>query len=87
MARAQCIKLCKHKSRASVTVMLISNIRMGKKYDLCDFDSCMVVGAGWAGISISETADLVVFSHTAVSEVHQEWCKKTKNSLFRGSAN
>ncbi len=36
-------------------------IRMGKKEDLSDFEREMVVGAVWAGRSISKTADLLRF--------------------------
>ncbi len=35
---------------------------MGKKEDLSDFERGMVVGARWAGLSISKTADLLGFS-------------------------
>ena len=50
--------------------MFTSNVRMGKKYSLSDFDHGMIVGARWAGLSISETADLLGFSHTTVFECH-----------------
>ena len=42
------------------------------------FDRGMIVGARQGVLSISETADLVGFSHTTVSRVCREWCKKTK---------
>ena len=45
---------------------------MGKKGDLSDFECGMVVGARWAGLSISETADLLGFSHTIISRVYRE---------------
>ncbi len=35
---------------------------MGKKGDLRDFERGMVVGARWAGLSISKTADLLDFN-------------------------
>ncbi len=38
------------------------SIRMGKKGDLSDFERGMVVGARWAGMSISKTANLLGFS-------------------------
>jgi len=46
---------------------------MGKKDDLSDFKHDMVVGAGRTGLSISETVDLLGFSHTAISRVYREW--------------
>ena len=52
------------------------NVRMGKKCDLSDFDRGMIVAARQGGLSISETADLLGFSHTTVSRVCREWCKK-----------
>ncbi len=53
---------------------------MGKQGDLSDFEHGMVVGARRAGLSISKTADLLVFSCTAISRVYREWCgvKKRK---------
>ena len=53
---------------------------MGKKCDLSDFDRGMIVGARQGGLSISETADLLEFSHTTVSSVCREWCRKQKTS-------
>ncbi len=35
------------------------SIRMCKKGDLSDFEHGIVVGARWAGLSISKTADLL----------------------------
>ncbi len=43
---------------------------MGKKGDLSDFERGMVVGARWAGLSISKTADLLGFSRTTISRVY-----------------
>ncbi len=45
-------------------------IGMGKKGDLSDFERGMVVGARWAGLSISKTADLLGFSCTTISRVY-----------------
>uniref|UniRef100_A0A9J8DCM4 Transposase Tc1-like domain-containing protein n=1 Tax=Cyprinus carpio carpio TaxID=630221 RepID=A0A9J8DCM4_CYPCA len=56
---------------------------MGKKGDLSDFERGMVVGARWAGLSISKTADLLRFSRTTISRVYREWSKKEKISSKR----
>ncbi len=53
---------------------------MGKKGDLSDFERGMVVGARQAGLSISETADLLEFSHATISMVYREWSEKEKIS-------
>ncbi len=45
---------------------------MGKKEDLSDFESGMVVGARRAGLRISKTADLLNF-HTNISRIYREW--------------
>ncbi len=38
----------------------------------------MVDGARRAGLSISETADLLGFLYTAISRVYREWSEKEK---------
>uniref|UniRef100_A0AAR2JXS4 Tc3 transposase DNA binding domain-containing protein n=1 Tax=Pygocentrus nattereri TaxID=42514 RepID=A0AAR2JXS4_PYGNA len=56
---------------------------MGKKGDLSDFESFkhgMVVGARWAGLSITETAELLGFSRTTISRVYRERSEKEKIS-------
>ncbi len=56
---------------------------MGKKGDLSDFECGMVVGARRDGLSISKTADLLVFSCTTISMVYREWCEKENISSER----
>ncbi len=43
----------------------------------------MVVGARRTGMSISQTADLLGFSHTTISSVYREWSEKEKISSER----
>ncbi len=52
---------------------------MRKKGDLRDFEH----GARRAGLSISETADLLGFSHTTISRVYRERSEKEKISSER----
>jgi len=43
----------------------------------------MVVGARRAGLSVSETAYLLGFSHTTISRVYREFSEKAKISSER----
>ncbi len=56
--------------------------------DLSDFERGMVVGARWAGLSISKTTDLLGFSRSSISRVCREWSVKenisSEQQLCRG---
>lgn len=54
-------------------ITITPSIRTGRKGDLRDFEQVGVVGVGQAGLSVSQTADLLGFSHTATSGVYREW--------------
>lgn len=45
------------------------------KHSQIDFDCGLIDGARWAGLNISETADLLGFLCMTVSRVHREWCE------------
>ncbi len=53
---------------------------MGKNGDLIDFECGMFVGARRAGLSISNTADLLGFHAQPSLEVYREWSEKEKIS-------
>jgi len=55
---------------------------MGKKDDLSNFERGMVVGARWAGLSISQFVQLLRFLHRTISRVYKEWCEKGKTSVW-----
>ncbi|XDV42643.1 hypothetical protein PO909_011266 [Leuciscus waleckii] len=58
---------------------------MGKKAPLSNFERGMVVGTRRAGLSISQSAQLLGFSRTTISSVYKEWCEKGKTSSMRQS--
>jgi len=43
------------------------NVRMGKKGKLSNFERGMFVGARWAGLSISQSSQVLGFSLTTIS--------------------
>lgn len=66
--------------------MIKLSSKTGKKGDFSDFERVMVIGAKRAGLGISETADLLGFSHTTTDFTHFiEESPKKKNYPARGS--
>ena len=58
VAATKCIKACRRGQE--VQLFFRPNVRMGKKWDLSDFDHGMIVDARQIGLSI--TTDLLGFS-------------------------
>jgi len=56
---------------------------MGKKGDLGNFDHGMAFGGRRAGLSISQSAQLLGFLRTTISRVYKDWCEKGKTSSMR----
>uniref|UniRef100_A0AAY5KDZ4 Transposase Tc1-like domain-containing protein n=1 Tax=Esox lucius TaxID=8010 RepID=A0AAY5KDZ4_ESOLU len=64
--------------KPSVTVQL--DTRTGKTNTLSDFERGMIIGARYAGSSISEVAARLGFSPTTVSKVYKEYIDASKKS-------
>ena len=50
---------CRHGQE--VQLLFRPNSRIGKKFNLSDFDCGIIAGSRWGGLSISETVDLLCF--------------------------
>ena len=84
MRQQQCIKACRRGQE--VHLLFRQNVRIWKKCDLSDFSRGMIVGARQGGLSISETADLLGFSCTTVSEFAENGAKNKKHPVSSSSA-
>lgn len=71
MAATQCILVCGRCEDDLLKDQM--SVRMVKEGDFGDFERGMNVGARWAdGLSISQSADPLGFSHTTTSRVYAE---------------
>jgi len=55
---------------------------MGKKGDLRHFERGMVVGARRAGLSISQSAQLLGFSHTTIYKVYKAGIMHSESVVY-----
>jgi len=70
------IESANHRDGQDDPLKIKLNIIMVKKGDLSDFERVMVVVDRRAGLSISETADLLRFSRTTISRVYKKMVRK-----------
>lgn len=76
MAATWCIKKCRRGQNDLLKFK--QGIRTEKKGDLSKFGCGMIVGARRIDLSISESVDLLGFSHTDISRGYGEYPKKEK---------
>lgn len=74
-----CIEACRHGQENQLKFKL--SVTRGKKGGLSDFKGSVVAGDRQIGLSVSETADLLGFSHAAISKVHRVQSKTTEDML------
>jgi len=73
MAASQCIYACRHGQD------YLLKFKLRKNGDLSDYECGMVVSVRWAGLSVSETADLLGFTYITI------WSENEKISSERAS--